>query len=408
MQPDFGEGQPHVEKFRLRWELLDEEALVPPSGAVLYHQKRQPIHQTEEVEEDARPFIFTRGSADVSGISAKLDAGGEDIWSEATARAENVHLLRPSHDSWGIRKIIFCFADDFLQRCYRFPLWRDPEWRALLDPIFAAAGIAPSQVVRCLIASMPPRTVIPVHHDTGLRQSLVVSRISRVKQGPHVETSTGYWVKHTHRVHCAIRTDAKVVFRVGPDEENLLRFQLAPGEVVELNNQAKHFVTNFWDEYRSHLIFDFVDEAAPADLRFPRMPEIDVAVGDELVQTRRSIDLRRDEGTGISPPHFLIIGAQKVQGAPRAALEHPSKPRPQLGAVCYDGRRRLTRFRALGGNDEHVRVHLPASLRHKGEEARDALLGLAMANETPGPQRIGGVYREGYQSSTPPFFLVGP
>lgn len=42
-------------------------------------------------------------------------------------------------------------------------------------------------MVRCLLASMPPGCVIPVHHDTG------------------------HWVKHSHRVHVAIVTDVAEV-----------------------------------------------------------------------------------------------------------------------------------------------------------------------------------------------------
>lgn len=42
-------------------------------------------------------------------------------------------------------------------------------------------------MVRCLLASMPPECVIPVHHDTG------------------------HWVQHTHRVHVAVVTDVSEV-----------------------------------------------------------------------------------------------------------------------------------------------------------------------------------------------------
>jgi hypothetical protein len=74
---------------------------------------------------------------------------------------------RPSHDSWGIRKLIFVFSDDFVHRVYRLPLWDDAEWVALLQPVFDACGVERHRIIRCLFASMPPRTVIPVHHDSG-------------------------------------------------------------------------------------------------------------------------------------------------------------------------------------------------------------------------------------------------
>lgn len=56
-------------------------------------------------------------------------------------------------------------------------------------------GIPEGKVMRCLLASMPPGCVIPVHHDTGL------------------------WVQHTHRIHVAVTTD---VAEVGGMEEACL------------------------------------------------------------------------------------------------------------------------------------------------------------------------------------------
>lgn len=48
-------------------------------------------------------------------------------------------------------------------------------------------GVPESKVIRCLLASMPPGCVIPVHHDTG------------------------HWVRHTHRIHVAVATDVAEV-----------------------------------------------------------------------------------------------------------------------------------------------------------------------------------------------------
>lgn len=289
----YGVGQPREPKFRIDRSLLDERAAVPPAGSVRFADKAGPIFERLAEgtlpEEDARaaaPYIYTRGETDVAELAARIRDGGAELWSEAEARRVNVHIARPSHDAWGIRKLCFVFCDDFLKRRYRLPLWRDAGWRRLLDPIFEASGVAPERVVRCLLASMPPDTVIPVHHDTG------------------------YWVRYTHRLHCAVITDDDVVFRVGPTADALQRFRLAPGKVVELNNQAKHFVSNLWSEYRTHLIFDYVDDAAPADLL--DIPTVELGVGEEIVQTRRSIDLVSEAGSAPPPPHFLILGAQKA------------------------------------------------------------------------------------------------
>lgn len=51
----------------------------------------------------------------------------------------------------------------------------------------------------------------------------------------------------------------KVDFFVGPDPEHMSKVMFDEGRVVELNNQAKHAVTNGWSRNRVHLILDYVD-----------------------------------------------------------------------------------------------------------------------------------------------------
>jgi hypothetical protein len=77
---------------------------------------------------------------------------------------------------------------------------------------------------------------IPIHHDTG------------------------EWVKHTHRVHVPIITGDEVEFMVGPNEGSMSSYQLEEGRIIELNNQAKHSVSNRWNTNRVHLIFDYVED----------------------------------------------------------------------------------------------------------------------------------------------------
>lgn len=60
----------------------------------------------------------------------------------------------------------------------------------------------------------------------------------------------------------------------------------AEGHVIELNNQAKHAVTNRMNRPRIHFIFDYVDESPP--------PRILLSPGNTVHQTRRSIDLQSD------------------------------------------------------------------------------------------------------------------
>jgi hypothetical protein len=82
---------------------------------------------------------------------------------------------------------------------------------------------------------------------------------------------------------------------------------------VELNNQAKHAVSNESDNcFRVHLIFDYMDPPdpaadlpappppapapAPALLAQPRPQRVLLEPGDKLSQTRRTIDIVREVG----------------------------------------------------------------------------------------------------------------
>lgn len=63
------------------------------------------------------------------------------------------------------------------------------------------------------------------------------------------------------------------------------------------------------NKYRTHLIFDYVDE----DYQLP--PRILLTPDDIILQTRRSIDLKREVmqyRVEESQPRFLIIGAQVI------------------------------------------------------------------------------------------------
>ncbi|CAM9578686.1 unnamed protein product, partial [Chrysoparadoxa australica] len=264
---------------------------IPPPGAVDLQDKVFPVH--EQVEKGAlnrkraEPLVFTRGRADITKLKQKLLDDGDLVWEEAEHSRSNVQLKRFAHDEWGIRKAVFVFCDDFIKKVYHFPWWQDAAWKDCFNPVFEAIGVPPQKVVRCLLASMPPGCVIPVHHDTG------------------------HWVTCSHRVHVPIITSPdQVLFRVGESKECMQDVLFDEGRVVELNNQAKHAVTNSWTQYRVHLIFDYVEDL---DLDVQELPP-----GTVLSQSRRSIDVMAVPGQEINlvppeavSPAFLIIGAQK-------------------------------------------------------------------------------------------------
>ncbi|CAM9888508.1 unnamed protein product [Ectocarpus sp. 4 AP-2014] len=259
------------------------EIVVPPSGQVKLKDKTTPVIEQvakEQLDPEARPLVFTRGRADLSLLRRLLSSRGASIWTDEEHDRTNVKMTRPAHDKWGISKIVLVFCDDFLKKVYTFPWYHEPEWKEALQPVLDVLGVPEEKMVRCLLASMPPGCVIPVHHDTG------------------------HWVQHTHRVHVAVVTDvSEVDFFVGPDPKHMRKVMFDEGRVVELNNQAKHAVTNRWSRNRVHLILDYVDEY-PLDF-------VRLAPGSKLVQTRRSIDVEglvTRQGPG---PAFVVLGGQK-------------------------------------------------------------------------------------------------
>ncbi len=223
-----------------------------------------------------------------------------NLWNEHNAAINNVSITRPSHDAWGIKKIVLIFCDDFLHTIYTLPWYQlnnnnensiGKEMHAAIQPILNTLNIQQSQVVRCILAGLPPGTTIPVHHDTG------------------------EWVKHTHRVHVPIIVnDAnKVLFRCGPTKSTMERVDCTPGHVFEMNNRAKHAATNACDTYyRVHLILDYVHSSFFTTRQSQNCPvqRVSLSPGEIITQTRRSIDRALSTGQR-THPSFLILGAQK-------------------------------------------------------------------------------------------------
>lgn len=80
-------------------------------------------------------------------------------------------------------------------------------------------------------------------------------QISKMKPGgtivPHYDVSlaNGY----SHRIHIPIITNDDVKFTIGENE-----YYFDVGEIVEINNSAKHSVKNSGQEARIHLILDYI------------------------------------------------------------------------------------------------------------------------------------------------------
>ncbi len=237
------------------------------------------VNLIQEGCQDAAPV----SQSTLSSLKTKKVKSASNLWDEVNSVKNNVHVVRPSHDAWGIKKIVLIFCDDFLQTVYEMPWWHKfPEMRQSIQPILDVLNVEPRRIVRMLFAALPGGVTIPVHHDTG------------------------EWVRKTHRVHVPIVVNDpdKVLFQCGPNESSLQRINCTPGHIFEMNNQAKHAVSNCQNEYRVHLILDYVDACFKVKTRIKLSP------GETLLQTRRSIDRAVDKGKRPTPS-FMIIGAQK-------------------------------------------------------------------------------------------------
>ena len=134
-----------------------------------------------------------------------------------------------------LNKVILRFSDDILTKVYQTPAWND--WYPQIKPILQHLGLKSSQIVRMMLARIPPGCHITMHHDTGR------------------------WTTRTHRMHIPVVTNPDVVFRVGPGPHHMKRYSFRSGVCYELNNRAKHEVLNgSQEEWRVHLIFDWIDE----------------------------------------------------------------------------------------------------------------------------------------------------
>jgi hypothetical protein len=94
--------------------------MVPPPGeAVMLSDKKRPI--CESLDEQYGPLCITRAKVDVSAFKQFLHSLPPETWEDEGAGSTNVQLMRPAHDKWGIKKIIFTFCDDFMLKVLDLP-----------------------------------------------------------------------------------------------------------------------------------------------------------------------------------------------------------------------------------------------------------------------------------------------
>ena len=233
----------------------------PVRGVVSLKDKTVP---TEDLPTECQPTecCVSYGPVDIKAFADRMVAQPVEFWDDEVQGKENVCIARPFHDNLGVKKVIFLFSDTAARpQVFQLPLWES--WKDLLVPIFNQCGLEERQVVRCLLARMPPGGVIPPHHDNGK------------------------WVSQTHRVHIAIVTNKDLHFTAGPTEAKMRRYAFNPGTAVELNNAAKHSVENRGDKSRVHMILDWVDPETVPSLPPPRK----LLPGQHVRQVRGRVEI---------------------------------------------------------------------------------------------------------------------
>nr|WP_303694902.1 aspartyl/asparaginyl beta-hydroxylase domain-containing protein [Brevundimonas subvibrioides] len=173
------------------------------------------------------------GPVDIVALQAAVRAIPEAVWD-----AENADKPNKLEALDATRHIVFRFIDSGRdwRASHDRPAW--PEWRALLEPVMAAAvrdyGYARGVFPRVMLARMRPGGVIH----------------------PHVDANPA--AKWPHKIHVPLSTNPAVVCFFGGEERHF-----PVGEAVEVDNLGPHWVRNAGDTDRVHLIFEYYDADQP-------------------------------------------------------------------------------------------------------------------------------------------------
>jgi hypothetical protein len=173
------------------------------------------------------------GPVDVGALRAAVLTIPEAVWDVENAGKPNKFEVLDD-----TRHVVFRFIDSprDWRRSHDRPAWA--QWRALLEPVMAAAvrdyGYARGVFPRVMLARMPAGGVIH----------------------PHIDANPA--AKWPHKIHVPLTTNPAVVSFFGEAEH-----RFPAGEAVEVNNLGPHWVRNGGDADRIHLIFEYYDADQP-------------------------------------------------------------------------------------------------------------------------------------------------
>jgi len=173
------------------------------------------------------------GPVDIARLAAAVRTVPEAAWeAENAAKPNRFDVLDAT------QHIVLRFVNNGCdwRASHDRPGW--PMWRALIEPVLAAA-VAPYAYAngvfpRVMLARMQPGGVIH----------------------PHVDALPA--AKWPHKIHVPLATNPQTVCFFGGQEHHF-----APAQAVEVNNLGPHWVRNDGPGHRVHLIFEYYDADQP-------------------------------------------------------------------------------------------------------------------------------------------------
>ena len=189
---------------------------------------------------DIDSLVRSCGEIDVGPLAAAIAAQDAVAWNEHQHRQKDYEVHRQT------QSIVLLFAD--VEDWPAIEVLRQPGWERLaglavplMDSIIERWYPPGGRIIRAMVAKLPPGGRIDPHRDV------------------HPSFGCG------HRIHAPLATNSRVRFTVDGRPYNL-----AVGQVYEINNRKVHSVINKGSTDRIHFIFDYVP------------PDMEPAVGNNL------------------------------------------------------------------------------------------------------------------------------
>jgi hypothetical protein len=193
----------------------------------------RPLRELLKDQKASQPFDFKfLGNIDIEQTLVNLNTFTEEQWTEHSYRNSDFR----AHSMTNTVEILWdpdCLKTGFVGKKNKvnYDQIDFNNIKSQLQPLYTE-HYGPGWFIRALIPRLEPGGSIPIHRDGG-------KSLMEVK-----------------RTHIPLVTNENIFFKVGETTKNL-----KAGEVWEINNAKEHAVNNDSDEYRIHLIVDYLPKS---------------------------------------------------------------------------------------------------------------------------------------------------